>query len=264
MPPVSFDQLSPAEREELALCGITTAEQLERCAASDLLHDWEKLKSFFPDRDPALTEARIHAICGSADAATPQDDDFDLAGTAVGTPAAQFKNKRNLREELLHQKKTEGRAPHHTHGHHSVAEKLERRHGLSKHFHAIHCSHPFRVYFGAWATLLLLVPLFALLVLPVWILTNDLEAGKPIYYGIAFALLVLPWFLIARRADCGVCHIPLFKFGNYPHNREAHHLPLLGYTMATALHIIFLFWFRCPACGTPMKIAPGSRRRKHR
>lgn len=257
MPPVSFDQLSPAEREELALCGITTAEQLERCSVEDLARDLKKLKSYFPDRVMVLTEARLHAICGLEETPQPAEVTFK--------PAAQFTHKKDLREEIMREKEEaeQERVRKAHHRHQSPAEKLERMHGLSSHFHAIRCSHPARVYFGAWSTLLLIVPLFALFAIPVMILTGELEGGKPIYFGAAFVALIMPWFLIARRAQCGVCHIPLFKFGNYPHNRAAHHLPLLGYTITTALHIIFLFWFRCPACGTPMKISGSSHRHHH-
>lgn len=262
MPPVSYDRLSRAERDELALCGITSAEQFARCTENSLKHDIFQLKDFFPEHTIVLTEERLHTIFG--DEPEEQHKAAFSFGKEGSTPAVQFKHKRNLREELMHEKdaeEQEHRRQAHDH-HRSPAEKLERMHGLSSHFHAIRCSHPYRVYFGAWATLLLIVPLFALLAVPVMILTGELEGGKPIYYGAAFVALILPWFLIARSVQCGVCHIPLYKFGNYPHNRAAHHLPLLGYTITTALHIIFLFWFRCPACGTPMKLS-GSRRHKH-
>lgn len=254
MPTLSYEELSQAEREELALCGITNAEQLQRCTAEGLMHDLAQLQSFFPNHRPVLREERVYAICSPAKEEASDSD--VLPAPITTTPAAQFKHKKNLREEIMAEREAaeQARRRRNADSNLTTAEKLEHMHGLSKHFHAIRCSHPLRVYFGAWATLLLVVPFFALLSIPVMILTSDIEGGKPLYYGIAFAVLVLPWLLIARRAECGVCHIPLYRFGNYPHNRDAHHLPLLGYTLTTALHIIFLFWFRCPACGTMLKI----------
>lgn len=251
---ISFNNLTTAEKEELALCGITNAEQLHRCSAETLWQDLEQLKEFFPNRIPVLTKARVQSICADSieeEEAESPISDFRLQPTDH-LPVTQFKRKRNLRAELEREKK----APSHH-------EKLNRAHGLSKHFHAIHCSHPWRVYIGAIATLLLLIPFFALLTIPAMLLTGDLTSGQPIYYAAAFLVLVLPWLLIARGAQCGVCHIPLYRFGNYSHNRDAHHLPLLGYTIPMALHIIFLFWFRCPACGTPMKLFGHSRHHHH-
>ena len=254
MADLSFNNLTSAEKEELALCGITTAEQLQRCSAETLWHDLEHLKEFFPNRVPVLTEKRVQEICSDnveEEEETSPISDFRLQPTDH-LPVTQFKRKRNLRAELEGGRKNP-----------SAHEKLNRMHGLSKHFHAIHCSHPWRVYLGAFATLLLLIPFFALLTIPAMLLTGDLNSGKPIYFAAAFMVLVLPWLLIARNAQCSVCHIPLYRFGDYPHNREAHHLPILGYTITMALHIIFLFWFRCPACGTPMKLFSRSRSHHH-
>lgn len=265
MSTLSFEELSQAEREELALCGITNAEQLQRCSAERLMHDLAQLQSFFPNREPVLSAERVNALCPSEPQEKEKINADVFPAPAAVAPAAQFKHKKNLREEIMAEREAAEQARRHrnTNSNLSAAEKLEHMHGLSKHFHAIRCSHPMRVYFGAWATLLLVIPFFALLSIPIMLLTGDIDSGKPLYYGIAFAMLVLPWLMIARRAECGVCHIPLYHFGNYPHNRDAHHLPLLGYTLATALHIIFLFWFRCPACGTMLKINTRKSHRHH-
>lgn len=265
MPTLSYADLSQAEREELALCGITSAEQLQRCTAESLMNDLAQLQDFFPNHEPVLSEKRVKELCPEETEERPAESADVLPTPEVLPPTAQFKHKKNLREEILAEREAaeQARRLRSTNNNLSAAEKLERMHGLSKHFHAIRCSHPLRVYFGAWATLLLIVPFFALLIIPAMLLTGDIDSGKPLYYGVGFALLVLPWLTIARRAECGVCHIPLYRFGNYPHNRDAHHLPLLGYTLTTALHIIFLFWFRCPACGTMLKINTRESHRHH-
>lgn len=262
MPSVSYDELTPAEREELSLCGITCAEQLAKTAPADLMQDVENLKAFFPSRAIVLTEERAYAICGAED--EEHQEEFNLkTNSTQGIPTTTFKRRKNLREALLKEQELKEQERHASPKSGSSVGRLERAHGLSKHFHAIRCSHPYRVYFGAIATLLLIIPFVALLSIPVMILTGDLDSGKPLYYGLGFLALVLPWLMVARRAECGVCHIPLYRFGNYSHSKDAHHLPFLGYTFTTALHIIFLFWFRCPACGTQMKISGYSHRHRH-
>ena len=70
---------------------------------------------------------------------------------------------------------------------------------------------------------------------------------------------VLPYILIVRKTKCSVCNMPVLSMASYPRNKFAHRFPLLGYTIPTALHIIFFWWYRCPACGTPQKLL----KRKH-
>lgn len=246
-----LNSLSDAERAELKLCGITTEEQLRRCTATTLQRDLEQARTFFPEQRFTLTAERLAEICGRNPEGENEEaasDDNVLSGLRAGemrTPTVRFRNKKNLKQEIIDERK-------------AVAEGKRKEnhiiHGFSKHFHAVHCSHPFRAFFGALATLLLPIPLFGLFAVPVLLLTDKLDDFKPVYLISAFVVLVLPYLLIARRADCSVCHMPIFSFGNYSRNRMAHHFPLLGYTLSTALHIVLLMWFRCPACGTPLKL----------
>jgi hypothetical protein len=37
-------------------------------------------------------------------------------------------------------------------------------------------------------------------------------------------------------------------------NRKAHHIPVLGYVFAVAVHIVLFRWFRCTYCGTPVRL----------
>lgn len=248
----TLNSLSDAERAELKLCGITTEDQLRRCSAVTLQRDLEQARTFFPEQTFTLTAERIAEICGQVGSAETHEEntteDSVLSGLRAGemrNPTVRFRNKKNLKQEIIDERR-------------AIAEgkRKENRiiHGFSKHLHAVHCSHPFRAFFGALATLLLPIPLFGLLAVPALLLTDKLDDYKPIYLIAAFVVLVLPYLLIARRADCSVCHMPIFSFGNYSRNRMAHRFPLLGYTLSTALHIVLLMWFRCPACGTPMKL----------
>lgn len=268
MESITFDDLSKAELDDLKLCGITAAAQLENRTPGSVLHDLEQAQRFFPDHDFAITEERLTALCGQEDEETIDDSEEEDSvfpeGPEHATPTVQFKRKKNLREEILRERQAEEDIRKRRNSNISAMGKLERMHGLSTHFHAIHCSHPHRVYFGAWFTLLLIVPFCGLIIVPFMLLTDGLGMVTPLLLGVAFALTVLPWLLVARGTQCGVCHMPLFSFKNYPHHRTAHHLPLVGYTFTTALHIITMFWFRCPACGTQMKLFGRNRHSGHR
>jgi hypothetical protein len=37
-------------------------------------------------------------------------------------------------------------------------------------------------------------------------------------------------------------------------NKKAHHLPMLGYIGALALHVMTFKWFNCTFCGTSIRI----------
>lgn len=261
-----FSSLNDAELADLKLCGITTEEQLQNSTASAVWHDLEQARSFFPDHRFALTEERLADICGQEEEVENEEEDTSIPGLAEGqqaVPTVQFKRKKNLREELVRARELHEEERRRRNSELGTMAKLERLHGLSKHFHAVRCSHPHRVFFGAWATLLLIIPFFGLLLIPFMLLTGNIDQMKPVTFGAIFVATVTPWFLIARTAECGVCHMRLFSFKHYAHHRSAHHLPFIGYTIATALHIITLFWFRCPACGTQMKLFGNGHRHHH-
>lgn len=260
MPEAVLNTLTDAELADLKLCGITTEAQLLNSTADTLWRDLEQAQLFFPEHPFALTRQRLADILGDEDEEEKESEQngSDIPGlieVQQAEPAIQFKRKKNLRKELL--RAQELREQENSAG---AMSKLERMHGLSKHFHAVRCSHPHRVLFGAFATLLLIIPFCGLLLIPFMLLTGNIDQMKPITFGAAFVVTVLPWFMIARPAECGVCHMRIFSFKHYTHHRSAHHIPFIGYTIATALHIIALFWFRCPACGTQMKLFGGSRR----
>lgn len=262
-----FASLTEGELADLKLCGITTEEQLLRSTPGTVWHDLEQAQSFFPDHRISLTQERLADLCILEDEVPEKDENTnDIPGLREGeqaVPTVQFKRKKNLREEILRERELKEAERQRRNSELGAIAKLEHMHGLSKHFHAVRCSHPHRVFFGAWATLLLIVPFFGLLLIPFMLLSGNIDQMQPRTFGIAFVASVMPWVLIARTAECGVCHMRIFSFKHYAHHRTAHHLPFIGYTLATALHIITLFWFRCPACGTQMKIFGSSRRHRH-
>ncbi len=127
--------------------------------------------------------------------------------------------------------------------------------------HAIRCTRPIAVYLGAWATLLLIAYIAAVVLCLIEVLLGvKFESKFLVRAGGAASIICLgAYFLMMRHALCSTCRMTIYSFRNYPRHRRAHYSALLGYTIPTALSVIFLFRFRCPACGTPQKLIGGHR-----
>jgi hypothetical protein len=53
---------------------------------------------------------------------------------------------------------------------------------------------------------------------------------------------------------CRICNQLLFVPRRVNKNSKAHHAPLLGYIVPTALHLLVFRWFRCTYCGTAVRV----------
>lgn len=114
---------------------------------------------------------------------------------------------------------------------------------------------PFRTWFGALAVLFLFATTISAVVLTAMMLLNG-ERG-----WLIISLCFGPWVLalilylaLALPRKCSVCRASTLSFKKYNRNKAAHHIPLLGYVFATALHIFLFNWFRCPACGSAQQL----------
>ncbi len=132
------------------------------------------------------------------------------------------------------------------------ARKKEDPRGFS---HAIHCAHPFATYLAAWATIFLVIA-GVVLVLSVAGLLIGLEytGSAGLIFAAVLAVVVINYAIMLGLAACSTCRVSIFSFRRYARNRKAHHIPLLGYTVSTALSVIFCLRYRCPSCGTPQKL----------
>lgn len=268
----NFSHLTPGERSDLELCGITAPEQLGRISAEQLWADLQKAQSFFPEHRLSLTPQRIARLC-------PAQPEAPAEQPAAAEPQQQkeitaWDELRPLQTPKINAAFKRRTGASHTDSHDGTIEvidrergvpvkKVEKINGLSKHFHAVHCTHSWRTYFGALATLLVFPALIGLIAVPVLLLTDQAPTLSPLLYGAGFAALVIPYLIYVHMATCSVCHMNIFSFKAYTRNRAAHHLPLLGYTFATALHILLFFQYRCPACGTQQKLFGRHRGRPH-
>jgi hypothetical protein len=120
---------------------------------------------------------------------------------------------------------------------------------------------PYVVWFGGIFLVLLqiCIPL-AVIAAPLLILSDQRPedfAWVPrwiIAFPIALPVLGVLYALIGSRAKCRVCAQRMYVPKQCLKNKKAHHLPLLGYIGAVALHVIIFRWYNCTFCGTSIRI----------
>ena len=102
MQPNPYHTLSPAEREELALCGISSEDQLLKATATQLCRDLRQARNFFPDRTFTLTPEKIHSLF--PETGLPEKSaDAPLPGWRSAAPVAEFRSRsRSSRNSETH------------------------------------------------------------------------------------------------------------------------------------------------------------------
>ena len=245
MNPDPFEQLPAQTREELAICGISSSEQLARCNPAKIAAELKQARDFFPDRTFVLTETELHQLAAAAKSFIHDDEQQEKLPSARG---------KGLPTTRLHT-------------HHSSHEKATDAKSMTRSDVMLHTpvrsSHPWIALLTALSTLLLLVPMISIVGLVTMIITQTLPELPISLRTLAFlsiALPCVPFLFFARLTTCPVCHIRIFRFSRYSRHRGAHYFPLLGYNMATALHLLFRAFYVCPGCGTPVKLI---RAKKH-
>ncbi len=122
-------------------------------------------------------------------------------------------------------------------------------------------THPGQLWWGAVFTLAfqLFVPLGSLSALA--LLMKDIK--NPYFLWVPGWFLAFPcsvfvfgllFLLFSYGASCRICGQRCFVPRQCLKNKKAHHLPLLGYVFAVALHMFLFSWFRCTYCGTPVRL----------
>ncbi len=264
----TIDLLMEDERKLLELCGITTDEQLARIDPQVLQLDIEKAAHFFVRPHSSIPSLeRLETLCRQAAISVQNSREAGSLGgrsgqIMLGKLSYSSTNLPANRERKRLSAAT-GRLLETDEGASQATELDERRKkdNPRSFSHAICSSHPLATYLGAWFTCLVIIGVIALLVV-VFGLLVDIEIGASSRLVAAAVLLVIAIYAyLLRRALCSTCRISIFSFRRYPRHRDAHYIPLLGHTLATALSIIFLFRYRCPSCATPQKLF--GRRHRH-
>ncbi len=262
-----INSLSEEEREALALCGIVQDDQLARISPQALLRDMQTANALLPDSLESLPEfSRLEAICQQA------------AGTVklpAGEAAPQWQGKMHSplpQKPFSHEEEPEnlrfspatGRMLVEHEARKATMLDEERRKADPRDFaHSIRCAHPFAIYLNAWVTWCLAIVVGLLLLGVVGILIGIEYTGPAIPLVAVLIFVVLSYAILLKSATCSTCRISIFSFRRYPKHRKAHHFPLLGHVLPTALSVMFCFRFRCPSCGTPQKLF-GKHRRRHK
>lgn len=262
--------LPEAEQKALSLCGITDARQLAKISPQALLQELEQARSIFPDDIPdgVLGEPRIAEICSAAAQTTDsfpetvEEESEMLAANRIltkvtvygATPQKQneefFVNHEPTESAFL-QDLQQSKEPI------TNLDPAKAERGKSMRFSTIRCGHPVVVYVGAFATIML-IPAGLIVLALLWQVATHGNTLPPERLGIGMAIVMAIlafYFLMNYHARCTVCHINIFSLRKYPRNKYAFRIPLLGYSISTALRIFFTLKFSCPACGTKLKLS---------
>ena len=120
---------------------------------------------------------------------------------------------------------------------------------------------PFSLAFGAVITLLLMLVLPAALVSATLLFISDQFPGSLpwvpkwiLAFPLALPVLGFLYLAFGVGGKCRICGQRLFWPRHCRKNSKAHHVPLVGHIVPTALHMLTFRWFRCIYCGTPVRL----------
>lgn len=258
-----ISSLPQPEQKALAVCGIYKEQQLTRVPLQTLIAEMEQAAQFFPDDITPLSPERLAAIyqqvvhnLDTAEAqieleqvveeeATPnaEDDENMFAGTL---PTLELRHHSGRKRRTASTRYIDL-----TKRDESNATDLQIFHKEN----AIYNTRPVRTYFSAFFFILMVLCLITFVVMSARLLMRIDEEVNYIVLALLLVFAIFPYFMYTAKTRCPVCNMNIFSLRNYTRNSHAHYFPLLGFTLSTAMHIFFLFWFRCPACGTSQKIA---------
>ena len=262
--------LPEAEQKALSLCGITDARQLAKISPQALHRELEQARSIFQGDipDSLLDEAHLAELCAAASQATStfpdtaEQESEILAAERIRPNVTVYGARPQQRDEefYVRHQPTESaflKDIKQTKDPVTNLDPAKAERGKSMRFSTIRCGHPIIVYVGAFVTIMLIPAGLIVLALPWQVVThgNTLPPER-LGIGMAIVMAILAfYFLMNHHARCTVCHINIFSLRKYPRNKYAFRIPLLGYSISTALRIFFTLKFSCPACGTKLKLS---------
>lgn len=121
--------------------------------------------------------------------------------------------------------------------------------------------HPWRMRVGAVFGLLLAINLplaiigaFLLLLSREYLLTFPWVREWFLAFPAALPLIGLGYFFWSVPGKCRICNQKLFVHTRAHKHIRAHHIPAIGYVFPLCVHLLLFSWFRCSACGTPVRL----------
>jgi hypothetical protein len=123
-------------------------------------------------------------------------------------------------------------------------------------------ANPWRLMAAAVVTLLLAVTLPLAIVSAGLLLWSDLQPDVLpwvpkwlLAFPLALPVVGAAYFIWGVGSGrCKICSQPLFVPKGANKNSKAHHVPVIGYIIPTALHLLVFRWFRCTYCGTAVRV----------
>lgn len=245
-----FASLSPQELGELSLCGIATEDQFYNCNVESLLRDLAQAQQFFPEKQFILTEERVLTIFRTVRKQEPSTPESQkLPSLPGGLTKGQALPTSTLHHQNHYDEETESFS--------KMASDITNLHT------SVRSLRPFLSVCAAISTLLLIVSPISLLAIPVLLIVQEDTTTPELVILAALGIIsMLPFLILSRLAKCPVCLMNIFTFRNYTRSKAARCIPLLGYNITTALHMIFCAKYICQACGTPVRFFQGSRHHK--
>lgn len=256
MPPI-LSSLPPNERTALATCGILNDEQLAKVNVDTLLRDLQMAKEAFPEANFNLSETKLRSLCAQAIKATTEPKEA-LSPTEQGASAQESGDDTHTDPLPLPEEEPPRALPelalrrHQHRRNRNTPVSLTEAPGVSS---SVHCSRPVTTYLAALSMLAFYIGIFSLLLLPFSVFAGYLDSVYLYPSTFVCMALLVPYMFIGLWCHCSVCKMNFFRLVPYNLNRHAHSIPFLGLTtLVTALHIIFFRWYRCPACGTAIRL----------
>jgi hypothetical protein len=122
-------------------------------------------------------------------------------------------------------------------------------------------THPWHLRLGALFSLLLIANLAAAIASAFLLLASEeypeLFGWVPAWFlafPISLPVTAAGYLFWGMSARCLICKQKLFVRSGALKHVKAHRLPGLGFVVPLCLHIFAFHWFRCPSCGTPVRL----------
>lgn len=120
---------------------------------------------------------------------------------------------------------------------------------------------PYSLAFGAVITLLLILVIPASVVSATLLFISDQFPGSLpwvpkwiLAFPLSLPVLGFLYLAFGLGGKCRICGQRLFWPRHCRKNSKAHHVPVIGHIIPTALHMLTFKWFRCIYCGTPVRL----------
>lgn len=229
--------LTPEERREISLCGITLDQQLAQANPDTLYRELQTASQLLPGLTSIhLTRLRLNQICQEAAAHCQTNQ---APGSTHHVPQEELRQLRKLES--------------------TPSPERPKQKGLDRH----PALHPITLLITA--TLILLLALSSLgLILESTYLVLGIEPPVDIILALSiYAALWLLYLVSLLGCRCIICRGRMCSFFTSKRSVHAHYIPLLGHTIPAACSILFTGRTICPHCGTLQLIAHCPRLKKH-